>query len=128
MQKRILVIDDEPMVARVIARLLSRDHAVTAVHSAHDALALISAGEHFDAIVCDLAMPEMDGSELYQHLVRTAPELAAAMIFVSGGANTPALQRFHDDPPTVLVAKPFDPATLLALVNRVLACPSLPRR
>jgi PAS domain S-box-containing protein len=68
---RVLVIDDEHAVGRSIALLLSPEYDVTCVTRAKEALAKLTAGERFDAIVCDLMMPEMTGIDFYQHL---APE------------------------------------------------------
>ncbi len=115
---RVLVVDDEPLVAKRVARALAR-HDVTVVHGARDALALLAAGRAFDVIVCDLVMPEITGMDLYAIIAETSPSQAAKMIFVSGGPDPhqPRLCAFYDAPPTLLIKKPFDTAALRAAVD-----------
>src|SRR5262249_62245261 len=61
---RVLVVDDQEEARLMIAQSLGElGAAVTAVASGREALALIER-EAFDALVCDIAMPEMDGYEV----------------------------------------------------------------
>jgi hypothetical protein len=62
---RILVVDDEPMLGVTIQRMLGREHDVTALTSAKEAPRLLSGGEPFELILCNLMMPEMSGMDLY---------------------------------------------------------------
>jgi len=82
-RRRILVVDDEPSLCATIERILSRDHDVTAITSAKQALKLIEGGERFDAILSDLMMPEMTGPELYGKIGEAFPDQAARMIFMT---------------------------------------------
>jgi len=118
-RRRVLVIDDELMIAKALHRTLSRDHDVTTLTVAADALCLLQAGEHFDVILCDVMMPQMTGLELYERLVAEAPDQAARMIFLTGGAFTPRARAFLDDIPNHCIEKPFDPQELRALVASV---------
>ena len=81
----VLIVDDEELFAKAIARLLATEHDVMIVHDGQQALAQIESGSRFDAILCDLMMPVMTGAELYSALTRVAPEQAKRMIFVTGG-------------------------------------------
>ncbi|MEO5770144.1 MAG: response regulator, partial [Polyangia bacterium] len=82
---RLLVIDDEEVVAMAIRRSLTREHDVVYTSTAQEALALLRANEEFDVILCDLMMPEMTGMELYAELMASSPEQARRIIFVTGG-------------------------------------------
>jgi hypothetical protein len=64
---RVLVVDDELLVARSIARAL-RDHDVSIALDAAEALRLIERGPAFDVILCDLMMPGVSGLDLYEQL------------------------------------------------------------
>ncbi|MEJ7728110.1 MAG: response regulator [Polyangiaceae bacterium] len=97
---RILVVDDEPMVARAISRMLGRDHEVTATTHAREALERMRAGERFDIIFSDLMMPEMSGMELFAAIGAVAPEQAQRVVFLTGGAFTPAAHSFLEECPT----------------------------
>lgn len=114
---RILVVDDEPMITEIIRRTLWKEHDVIASVNAIDALELIRAGESFDVILCDLMMPQMTGMELYAALYQLAPAHAERIIFLTGGAFTPAARAFLDGVSNQRVEKPFDTQHLRALVN-----------
>ncbi len=83
MGARILVVDDEEAIGRVMRRVLF-GYEVTAVTSGRDALERVQRGEPFDAVICDVNMPEMDGIEFAARLALIAPELANNILFVTG--------------------------------------------
>jgi CheY-like chemotaxis protein len=114
---KVLVIDDEPMVARSLGRVLEPDHDVTIVLDAGDAHQRVLAGERFDVILCDLMMPKMTGMDLHAELLRAVPEQAAQMVFLTGGAFTPRARAFLDGVPNQRLPKPFDMQQLRALVS-----------
>jgi signal transduction histidine kinase len=118
---RILVIDDEPMINAILRRMLGRDHEVMSASSVREALERLKKGERYDLILCDLMMPEMTGMDLHAELVRTSPALAERLIFMTGGAFTPAAREFLDDVPNARVEKPFDVQNLRALIQTLLA-------
>lgn len=112
---RVLVVDDEPIVARMLGRTLADDHDVTVVTSGAEALAAIEAAPP-DVIVSDIMMPGISGIELHERVRARWPALADRMIFVTGGAFTPATQAFVAAMGERVLLKPFDPARLLAAV------------
>ena len=118
---RILVIDDEPMLCSAVERILTVEHDVTVVQSARRALEILKDDVNFDVILSDLMMPQMTGIELHAALVRMAPELAAKMVFMTGGAFSPSASDFlaHTTNPTI--DKPFRPAALRRLVQTLLS-------
>lgn len=115
---RILVVDDDPEVADVLSRILRAQHEVVAVAGGREALERISAEAPFDAILCDLSMPEMNGPALYARLRSVAPETAAKMVFVTGGASSGA-RAFLGQVENPVLEKPFDVQVLLQLVRRM---------
>jgi len=118
---RVLIVDDDAMIVRAMRRLLSTEHEVKAFRSAHEALALLAAGERFDVILCDLMMPAMTGMELHAKVSQLAPEQAARMIFLTGGAFSAQAQAFLDAGTTVWLNKPFDRESLRSIVNERIA-------
>jgi PAS domain S-box-containing protein len=113
---RVLVVDDEPMVAIVLEYLLSDHHDVEVVNAAALALGRIERGEVYDVILCDLMMPQMTGMDLYEAVRDIAPEQARRMIFLTGGAFTARAREFLDSVENTRVEKPFDPRRLKTLV------------
>jgi PAS domain S-box-containing protein len=114
---RLLVIDDEPLIGAVIKRALSSDHEVVTTTNAAEALLRIRGGEKFDLILCDLMMPQMTGVELHARLQVLGPEWADRLVFLTGGAFTPATRAFLETVPNDKLEKPFDTQALRALVN-----------
>ncbi|HEX9049382.1 MAG TPA: PAS domain S-box protein [Anaeromyxobacter sp.] len=118
---RILVVDDEPLVARAVARVLAPPHEVVIETGARAALARIEGGDRrFDAVMCDLMMPEMTGMELHARLATTDPELAARMVFLTGGAFTASAREFLDRVANPRLEKPIGADVLRALVGGLL--------
>jgi len=116
---RVLVIDDEPQVGALLERALGREHEVTVLTSAREALARLTAGERWSAIVCDLMMPDMTGMELHARLAAQLPEVVGRMVFVSGGAFTPEAQAFLERVANPRLDKPVDLPRLRALLRYI---------
>ncbi|MFW6050647.1 MAG: response regulator [Myxococcota bacterium] len=116
---RVLVIDDEPMMGTTLRMALADEHEVVIVDSGEDARRLLEDDRGFDAIVCDLMMPDVSGMELHALLEASAPHLARRMIFMTGGAYTDAARRFLEGVDNPRIQKPFDVDELLALVQHV---------
>jgi two-component system cell cycle sensor histidine kinase/response regulator CckA len=114
---RVLVVDDEPRVARNLARALAREHDVASLTSAREALKCLTEGDNFDAVLCDVMMPEMTGVDLHRELERRKPELARRVLFFTGGAFTPSTELFVRRMGDRCLEKPFD----VAEVRRKLA-------
>jgi signal transduction histidine kinase len=114
---RVLVIDDEPMVLSSFHRILAREHDVTTVGSAEEALELLEGGASFDVILCDLMMPGVSGMDLHERLAARAPDQAERMIFMTGGAFTARAREFLDTVKNQWFDKPFDVSKLTALVH-----------
>jgi PAS domain S-box-containing protein len=114
-KKRLLVIDDEPLVGQLVAKVLT-SHDVTAETSARAALVRLRSGESFDLILCDLIMPEVSGIDFYEQLGQVDPLLRHKVVFLSGGAFTDRAQSFLDSVPNRRLAKPFDVDALNAVL------------
>lgn len=112
---RLLVVDDEPAVARALGRIL-QPHDVVIAQGGQEALDVLAGDPSFDAIVCDLMMPGVSGIDLYESLLSTAPDLARRVVFVSGGAFTPRARDFIERHGVEVIDKPCDATKLHAAV------------
>ncbi|HYI02824.1 ATP-binding protein, partial [Hyalangium sp.] len=113
----VLVLDDEAAVGKALRRLLSTRHQVTTFDRAQDALAHITSGRRFDAILCDLMMPEMSGPQFHHELERLAPEQAQRVIFMTGGAFTEETRAFLSTARNPCMDKPLDIQRLLSMLE-----------
>jgi PAS domain S-box-containing protein len=114
-RQHLLVVDDEDEVAEAIRRILGKEHDVDVVTRGDAALALIDA-RSYDLVLCDLLMPDMTGMELHERLVEARPELAARMVFITGGAFSSGAREFLERVPNPRLEKPFDSQSLRELV------------
>jgi signal transduction histidine kinase len=118
---RVLVIDDEPRLARAITRML-KGYSVVTKSSAVEALASLELDSRFDAVVCDLMMPGLSGMEFHQKLREQYPALAPRSLFMTGGIFTPEARTFVQVlSPERLLEKPFTTAQLVEAIARLLA-------
>jgi CheY-like chemotaxis protein len=113
----VLVVDDELAIGLVLRRVL-REHDVTVVTTAREALELLASGKCFDSILSDLMMPDMSGMDFHAELSRLFPDAARRVVFISGGAFTPGAQAFLDRVPNARIEKPFDPQNVRNVVQR----------
>ena len=116
----ILVVDDEPLVAAIMADILGLEgYEVETAKNGREALEKIAA-RSYDLILSDLQMPELDGVGLYHELERQQPSLLQRLAFVSGSTEVPEYASFCEQTAVTLLGKPFGVADLHRLVQRLL--------
>jgi CheY-like chemotaxis protein len=120
---RVMIVDDDVMVSSALRRTLAREHDVEVVTNSRQALELLKGpkGAEVDVVLCDLMMPDLTGMELHADLSQSAPGVARRMVFVTGGAFTPAARTFMDTVQNARVDKPFDPQKLREQVREWVA-------
>ncbi len=116
---RLLVIDDEVTIRNTLARLLGADHDVVTAPSGVEAKAVLAHDQDFDLILCDVMMPRMTGFELHAWLAQAAPEVAARVVFISGGIFTSGASAYLASIPNQLLEKPFENARVRALAHEM---------
>ncbi|MEA2154660.1 MAG: hypothetical protein QOE11_800 [Solirubrobacteraceae bacterium] len=116
---RVLVVDDEPTIAEIVARYLERAGYETRVAAdGNAALARVSTW-HPDLVVLDLMLPGIDGLEVMRRLRETAGPRVAIILLTARGEESDRIDGLRlgaDD----YVVKPFSPAELVARVDAVL--------
>ena len=119
----ILVVDDEPLVAAIMADILGLEgYEVETAKNGREALEKIAA-RSYDLILSDLQMPELDGVGLYRELERQQPSLLQRLAFVSGSTEVPEYASFCEQTAVTLLGKPFGVADLHRLVQGLLEGP-----
>jgi len=113
---RILLAEDDSVMREYLTRALERSgYAVTAVDRGTAALPLIEA-EHFDLLLTDIVMPEMDGIELAQKVADIAP--TTRVMFITGFAAV-TLRAGQAMPQARVLSKPFHLRDLVMEVDRL---------
>jgi signal transduction histidine kinase/ActR/RegA family two-component response regulator len=117
---RVLVVEDEPTVARLIADVL-RDEGlhVDVLLDGREAQAR-AARQTYALAICDMKMPGMDGQHFYKTLVRSGNPLRDKFLFVTGDTLAPQTHEFLEQNHLPHLAKPFRVEELTESVRTVL--------
>lgn len=113
---RVLVVDDDPAIARAVTRILRGAASVTAESDPSAALDRVRRGERFALVICDVMMPGVTGPHFFERVIACAPEMRAAFVFASGGM-TDSLRQQLAATGRPLLEKPLTAAALLGFLN-----------
>ncbi|NUQ21652.1 MAG: PAS domain S-box protein, partial [Gemmatimonadaceae bacterium] len=105
--RRVLVADDESAVREALQIFLrSLGHHVDVASSGLEAIARLES-RRYDAILLDLRMPDMAGGAVYDKLLRTDPDHAARIVFVTGDAFSDSARALIERSGRPYISKPF---------------------
>ncbi|MBC8101163.1 MAG: response regulator [Cytophagales bacterium] len=118
---RILAVDDEPNIVRLIQVNLERHgYQVETANNGAQALAKIKANRP-DLLVSDVMMPEMDGFELLANVRRDPALMDLPVIMLTAKAQDKDVLEGYKTGADMYLTKPFNPQELLAFVKRILS-------
>jgi len=118
--RKALVVDDEESNAALVRRVLaSADYEVESTTQSRRALAMIERTA-YDAVICDVKMPELSGQELYGRVCRVRPEMARRFIFITGDIDSEDTREFLDHTRCSYFMKPFNLERLTAAVDMLI--------
>lgn len=119
-QARILVVDDEPLIAGALRRAL-RDHTVEVAASGRAAIELLGQRD-YDLVFCDLMMPDLTGMDVYSWTEQERPGVEKRFVFMTGGIFTPRAKSFLESVrgKNRSIEKPFDLEKLRRFVKSYL--------
>jgi CheY-like chemotaxis protein len=115
---RVLVIDNELSIAEMLREALGDEFDVTVTSDPVAALGWLLAGDWYDVVLCDVMMPTMNGVELRERVHGVRPDIAARIVFVTGGVVSEHLRREMDELPNMVLPKPFDLGSLREMLRR----------
>ncbi len=120
-KRRALIVDDEVEIGVLVAETLrNANYHCDVARSGREAQAKIAArAGAYDAVVCDLRMPDIDGPALFDWIGRHHPALTARTLFVTGDALGAAAGRFLAQCQRPVLEKPFAPADIVRLVGEL---------
>jgi CheY-like chemotaxis protein len=119
--ERILIIDDEPAVARLIEDVLGeRGYRADVALESREGMKLI-ARNSYDLVLCDLRMPHLDGRSLFRQLQRKGHPLCRRFVFMTGDVLTAATAEFLKTSGASYLAKPFLIEELRSAVRQALS-------
>ena len=111
---RVLVVDDDPVALKYLSSIIESADLYCTSDPA-EAL-LLAEREHFDAVICDVFMPQMDGPAFHDQLAKVMPGLASRMTFMTGGQLNTGLETRLDKLGLRVMLKPLDAREVRAAV------------
>lgn len=114
---RILIVDDDELVQRAIARMM-RPHEVVYCQTGEAALDLLMEDDEFDLILSDVMMYPMAGWEFLDQLRKRTPGGVHHFSFMTGGAFTPAARAHLRKAKVPVLEKPFHREDVVALIEQ----------
>jgi two-component system chemotaxis response regulator CheY len=120
--KRILVVDDSSMIRALFRQALSanKDYRVREARNGQEALDAITSDGEPDLIFLDVNMPVMDGLEFLATSAGAGLVERVPVVIVSTEGRDEDVQRGLDAGARAYLRKPFNPATLFPLVERLI--------
>jgi two-component system NtrC family sensor kinase len=116
----VLVVEDEAALATAVTDSL-RDAGYIVEYAGDGEQALMKVrARTFDAVICDLKMPRLDGPAFYRMLSATVPGLARRVVFVTGDVAGTDAEAFLEESGCPWLAKPFRLGDLLRALKEVL--------
>ncbi len=116
--KKILVVDDEPIMLAQAKRALEEEYIVITAESGAEGIAAYEREEP-DLIISDMLMPEMTGFEM-QKTLQERYERIAPIVFMTGDGNEDAEDESFSVGAADFIRKPFQPSVLLRRVKNIL--------
>ena len=118
-QHTILIVDDEVEIRDALAEILTgARHRVVTASSGREALERMAV-EHYDVILTDIRMPDLDGRALYEAIEQRWPGQAGRIVFVTGDTLASALREFVSESGRPVIEKPFLPSEVRRVVSEV---------
>ena len=116
-RRNALVVDDEESNAALVRRVLaSAGYDVESTTLSRRALVMIERTA-YDAVICDVKMPELSGQELYGRVCQIRPEMARRFIFITGDIDGEDTRKFLSETRCSYFMKPFNLEKLTAAVD-----------
>lgn len=117
---RVLVLDDEPQILRLVRRILSPNHHVTVVSDPSQAMQIIQQERAIDLMLCDVYMEPINGMAFYEQIKDRMSSQIRQFSLISGSVNEKDLRTFAQANRIPLLQKPFTAKQLLQHVERLL--------
>lgn len=117
---RVLVVEDDYELAELLREVLTYENCTAEVASnGMEAMEKLR-GADYEAIICDLMMPRVDGEALYNEVTRQYPYLSERFLFITGQAvRKSGLTDFIHRTGNRLLEKPFEVDELRAALKEL---------
>jgi len=118
--KAILLVDDDKQLASALQWILADENFLVDVAFDGDEALLKVKAHDYDAVICDLKMPNLRGDQFYLKAREGRPDLGDRFIFITGYATDPHVRHFLIENEVKFLVKPFPIAGLINCVRELL--------
>jgi DNA-binding response OmpR family regulator len=118
-KKKILVVEDEPIVGRLYRRVLSAKGFNVDVAQNGQTAFEAATNKNYDLCVSDIRLPGITGIQLYELSKAHSPQLSRRMIFMTGDTMSANIQLFLQQSGIPCSMKPFSPEELVAAMREI---------
>jgi DNA-binding response OmpR family regulator len=119
--KAILLVDDDKQLATALQWILADENfLVDVAYDGDEALIKVKAHQ-YDAVVCDLKMPRLQGDAFYLTARDLRPALSDRFIFITGFATDPQIRTFLIEHEVKFLVKPFPISGLITCLKELLS-------
>ncbi len=116
---KVLIIDDEQELLVAYQRLFGRRYDLSLAKGGREAVELLERDPRWDAILCDIMMPDLDGAAVYEWVQDHRPELLRRLGFCTGGVFTPRSRALAERVAGRLFEKPLSRGQVMAAVEEL---------
>ena len=113
----VLLVEDDVLVRRSLVRLLRRAYCIVEADSAEAALAMLSCGAQFDAVLCDMTLGGMSGGDFVMTLAALGDEHTERVVILSGVAR----ESLHEDVLALIGDRFLEKPASIAHISEVVA-------
>jgi CheY-like chemotaxis protein len=113
--RRVLIVDDNAMIAEAIPHVLGHDFQTSRAVDGEAARDLLAAGAVFDAVLCDILMPRLDGLRLLNWARAHRPDIVPCFVFLTVAPEFPAAREIAQT--HAVLRKPCTRSALLAAMG-----------
>jgi DNA-binding response OmpR family regulator len=119
MQRRILVVEDDPAISHMVTKVLELEgYSADVVFEGRQALAAASA-RPYDAVILDVMLPGLDGLSIMRQIREHPTTAAIPVIMVTARTDDETTWQAWKAGCDYIIAKPFDPADLVEVLGRL---------
>jgi CheY-like chemotaxis protein len=116
--KRILVIEDEPVITRICIRVLTAYGFEVDTAASGDIARNMVRKKDYDLCLTDIRLPKMNGIEFYRYLESEHKPLADRVIFTTGDILSEEIKNFLAGVNRPFLPKPFTPEELIKIIKK----------
>ncbi len=118
----VLLVDDSALARKMIARLLGkmRLEKITEAANGSEAITLVK-NHHYDLIVTDFNMPEVDGHELLRYIRNESMQRSVPVLMVTTEGDASKLAAIEQSGVSAIIDKPFETSTIKHMIESALA-------